>query len=67
MAGAETRYALTADGVHIAYRAEGEGSLDLVLIPGFASNFEVELEDPHVARFHDAAKARWRVILFYKR
>jgi class 3 adenylate cyclase/pimeloyl-ACP methyl ester carboxylesterase len=67
MAGAETRYALTADGVHIAYRAEGEGSLDLVLIPGFASNFEVELEDPHVARFHDAAKARWRVILFDKR
>lgn len=64
---AETRYAVTMDGVHIAYQARGEGQYDLVLIPGFTTNFEIELEDPRFARLIAALSARWRVILFDKR
>ncbi|MGN6378995.1 MAG: alpha/beta fold hydrolase [Gaiellales bacterium] len=64
---AETRYALTADGVHIAYRTLGAGSEDLVFIAPFPSNFEVELEEPHFARAIEAMASRWRVILFDKR
>lgn len=67
MTEAETRYAVTADGVHIAYRALGAGPHDLVFILPFPSNFEVELEEPHFARTIDAMAARWRVILFDKR
>jgi hypothetical protein len=46
----ETRYAKTVDGVHIAYQVRGEGPVDLVLIPGFTTNFEIDLEEPRVAR-----------------
>ena len=36
----ETRYAKTADGVHIAYQVAGGGPLDLVYVPGWVSNIE---------------------------
>ena len=49
MARAQTRYAKTADGVHIAYQVRGSGSADVVWIPAFVSNFEVELEQPEMA------------------
>ena len=64
---AETRYAVTVDGVHIAYQVRGSGPVDLVWIPGFATNFEVELEQPRRARWADALSARWRLIMFDKR
>jgi class 3 adenylate cyclase/pimeloyl-ACP methyl ester carboxylesterase len=64
---AVTRYAVTADGVHIAYQVRGMGSVDLVWIWGFASCFEVELEHHGWARLIDDLAARWRVILFDKR
>ena len=67
MADPETRYAVTVDGVHIAYQARGEGPYDLVFLHGFAANFEVELEEPHFAALIDALAAHWRVILFDKR
>jgi hypothetical protein len=34
----ETRYAKTADGVHIAYQVMGEGPFDLVYVPGWISS-----------------------------
>jgi hypothetical protein len=40
----QTRYAKTADGVHIAYQVRGAGSHDVVWIPTFVSNFEVDFE-----------------------
>ncbi len=67
MAKPQTRYAKTADGVHIAYQARGAGPLDAVFIPGFVSNLEVELEEPHIARMVEAMERHWRVILFDKR
>jgi pimeloyl-ACP methyl ester carboxylesterase len=36
----ETRYAVTADGVHIAYQVFGDGSHDLLFCPGFVFNVE---------------------------
>jgi class 3 adenylate cyclase/alpha-beta hydrolase superfamily lysophospholipase len=63
----ETRYAKTVDGVHIAYQVRGDGPIDLVLIMGFAANFEVELEDAKGAAFADRLSAFSRLILFDKR
>ena len=65
--GAETRYAVTVDGVRIAYQVRGEGATHVVWIWGFTSNFEVELEQPRWARLIDQMAARWRVVLFDKR
>jgi pimeloyl-ACP methyl ester carboxylesterase/class 3 adenylate cyclase len=67
MSGAETRYAVTVDGVHIAYEARGSGPDDLVFITGFAACFEVEMENARVRRFIEALAEHWRVILFDKR
>ena len=67
MTNAETRYAVTVDGVNIAYRAFGAGTDDLVFIAPFPSNFEVELEESHFARTMEALASRWRLILFDKR
>jgi pimeloyl-ACP methyl ester carboxylesterase len=63
----ETLYAKTADGVHIAYQVRGDGPVDLVHVMGFAANFEVELEEPRVARFHNRLASFSRLILFDKR
>jgi hypothetical protein len=59
----ETRYTKTADGVHIAYQAFGEGPVDLVVIPG-GRNLEVEWERPSVARFFRRLASFSRVIRF---
>lgn len=36
----ETRYAITSDGVHIAYQVFGDGSHDLLSCPGFVFNVD---------------------------
>jgi class 3 adenylate cyclase len=63
----ETRYVKTADSVHVAYQARGEGPIDLVYVAGFASCFEVELEEPRTRRFFDGLSSFSRLILFDKR
>ena len=45
----ETRYARSADGVHLAWQAHGAGPIDLVLVHGFISNLELHWEDPGLA------------------
>jgi hypothetical protein len=50
VSGPETRYAKSGD-VHIAYQVLGEGSLDLVFVPGFVSNLEAAWQLPARARF----------------
>ena len=67
MTGPETRYAVTVDGVNIAYEARGSGPDDLVFITGFAACFEVEMENVRVRRMIEALAERWRVIQFDKR
>jgi pimeloyl-ACP methyl ester carboxylesterase len=41
----ETRYAKSGD-VHIAYRVEGAGRLDLVFVPGRTSNLDAPFSGP---------------------
>jgi pimeloyl-ACP methyl ester carboxylesterase len=36
----EVQYVKTPDGAHLAYQVFGEGSFDVVFVPGFASNVE---------------------------
>jgi len=58
----ETRYARSGE-YSIAYQVVGDGDLDLVYIPGFASNLEVFWEEPAYSRFlHRLASFR-RLIL----
>jgi DNA-binding CsgD family transcriptional regulator len=45
-----TRYALSGD-THIAYQVLGDGTRDLILIPGFVSNVETAWTWPALARF----------------
>jgi pimeloyl-ACP methyl ester carboxylesterase len=63
---AETRYA-DSSGVNIAYQVLGEGSRDLVFVPGWASNIEVYQEEPAFARFVSRLTSFSRLILFDKR
>ena len=62
-----TRYAKTIDGVNIAYQVRGSGPVDLVVVTGYTSNFEVELEEPHNAAYLAGLSSFARLILFDKR
>ena len=62
----EIRYAKSGD-LHIAYQVFGDGSVDLVYIPGFISNIENYWEWPEFARWLRHIGTRARVILFDKR
>ena len=46
MKSPETRYAKTADGVHIAYQVVGDGPVDMVFVMGWLSNVEAMWEEP---------------------
>ncbi len=45
----ETRYAKTADGVHIAFQTFGSGDLDILLIKGNFSNLDSNWDIPEIA------------------
>ncbi|MCH7523283.1 MAG: alpha/beta hydrolase, partial [Chloroflexi bacterium] len=62
----ETRYAKSGD-VNIAYQVVGDGPLDLVLVPGFASHLEVAWEEPSLARLLSRLASFSRLITFDKR
>lgn len=62
----ETRYTKVG-GVHIAYQVFGNGSEDLVLVPGYMSNVDLWWDEPVVARFFEDLGRFCRVILFDKR
>ncbi len=63
----ETRYAKTADGVHIAYQIAGDGPVDLVFVMGWTSNVEAMWDEPELARFLSRLASFSRLILFDKR
>ena len=63
----DTRYARSADGVHIAYQVLGDSELDLVLAPGFVSHLEHSWDDPALARFLRRLASFSRLIVFDKR
>jgi len=62
----ETRYAQSGD-VNIAYQVVGNGSLDLVFVPGFVSHLDLQWADPRIARFFEKLASFSRLILFDKR
>jgi class 3 adenylate cyclase len=63
----ETRYAKTADDVHIAYQVVGDRPVDMVLVMGWATNIEAMWDDPAFARFLRRLASFSRLILFDKR
>jgi DNA-binding SARP family transcriptional activator/pimeloyl-ACP methyl ester carboxylesterase len=63
----KTRYAQTADGIHIAYQVTGEGEPDIVFVPGLMSHLELLWEDPQTADFFRILSRLGRLILFDKR
>lgn len=63
---AETRYARSGE-FHIAYQVFGQGSVDLVLVPGFISNLEETWQIPEAARWLERLSRFARVIAFDKR
>jgi class 3 adenylate cyclase len=63
----ETRYALTPDGVSIAYQVVGAGPIDLVWVPGWVSHIEAAWDEPTLARFFEGLASFSRLILFDKR
>ena len=62
----ETRYAKSGD-VHIAYQVTGTGPFDLVWVPGFVSNVELQWELPGAPRFISRLASFCRLIRFDKR
>jgi len=61
-----TQYAKSGD-LHIAYQVFGEGSVDLVFIPGFVSHLETYWDEPSYARWLRRLGSFSRVIRFDKR
>jgi DNA-binding SARP family transcriptional activator/pimeloyl-ACP methyl ester carboxylesterase len=62
-----TRYALTDDGVHIAYQVLGQGARDIVFVPGLMSHLDLVWEDADTAWFYQRLATLGRLILFDKR
>jgi len=63
----QTRYALTADGIHIAYQVLGEGERDIIFVPGLMSHLELLWEDEETSGFFRRLSRLGRLILFDKR
>jgi class 3 adenylate cyclase len=62
----KTRYARSGD-VHIAYQVLGDGPIDLVHVPPFISNLELQWRDPDQARYFRRLASFSRLIMFDKR
>jgi DNA-binding SARP family transcriptional activator/pimeloyl-ACP methyl ester carboxylesterase len=60
------RYAMSADGVHVAYRIVGDGPVDIIAVPGFVSHLDMWWDAPtdHLVRRLGSFS---RLILFDKR
>jgi len=62
----ETRYAKSGE-VNIAYQVVGDGPFDLVHVPPFVSNLELQWEDPAERRYFERLASFSRLIMFDKR
>jgi class 3 adenylate cyclase/pimeloyl-ACP methyl ester carboxylesterase len=63
----DTRYAVTDDGVHIAYQVVGDGPVDIVFVHSFVTHIELFWELPSFERLVRSLSSFSRVILFDKR
>src|SRR5262245_12530 len=62
----ETRYAKSGD-LNIAYQGVGDGPRDLIYVPGWISNVELNWEEPPLAHLLERLASFSRLILFDKR
>lgn len=62
----ETQYARSGS-FSIAYQVLGDGPIDLVVVPSFVSNLELQWDWPPLAAFYRAFASFARVIMFDKR
>jgi len=62
----DTHYALRPDGVNIAYQVVGNGSLDVMVSPGFVSHLDLFWTDPGYTRLIRGLASFARVILYDK-
>ena len=62
----ETRYAKSGD-LNIAYQVVGDGPVDLVYVPGWISNVELNWEEPSLAHVLERLASFSRLIMFDKR
>jgi len=62
----QTRYARSGD-LSIAYQVVGDGPLDLVLVHGWASNIDLQWDEPHLSAFLGRLASFARLITFDKR
>jgi len=65
MEAPETRYA-DSGGVQIAYQAIGEGPRELVVVPGFVSNLDMQWADPGITRFNECLASFCRLVMYDK-
>ena len=63
----QTRYATTADGIHIGYQVIGSGPIDLIFVPYDYSNIEASWDLPQYASFVRGLASHARVLLFDRR
>ena len=62
----ETRYA-ESDGLSIAYQCFGQGTQDLVIVPGIVSHLEMNWQIPGYGALMQRLSQHFRVIIFDKR
>jgi class 3 adenylate cyclase len=67
MAESPTTHYVKSDDIHIAYQVIGEGSFDLLFVPGFVSNVEALWRSPEQSAFFRRLASFCRLILFDKR
>src|SRR5262249_81133 len=63
----ETRYATTPDGGDMGCEGIGDGAVDLVFVPPWVSDVEIQWEEPRFARFLRGLASFSRLITFDKR
>jgi class 3 adenylate cyclase len=63
----DVKYAVTADGTHVAYAVMGNGPIDLVYSYGYLSNIDTFAEWPENAAFWKRLAAFSRLIIFDRR
>jgi class 3 adenylate cyclase/pimeloyl-ACP methyl ester carboxylesterase len=61
-----TKYALTKEGVCVAYKALGVGPRALIFSPGWVTNLEILWEWPACARFFERLARRCRLVVYDK-
>ena len=62
----KTQYAKSGD-LHIAYQVVGQGSVDLVLVPGWVSHIEFAWDEPWLSAFLQRLSSFSRLILLDRR